>query len=167
MVDDHLLGRIKRSGTIPVPFSGAIRQHANHMVGYYGIARTAQILPHRAFLEAGITIAGSSDYPTTPAEPLTALESMLTRASAVDGVVHGVNQRLTAREALTVYTVGSAAATGEAHLKGRLAPGMLADFTVLDTDIVAHPDRIAAAAVRQTWVGGEQVWAARGEEVTR
>lgn len=167
MVDDHLLQRLTRTGTVAVPFSGAIRQHASHMVKYYGADRTAQILPHRAFLDAGVTIGGSSDYPTTPASPLVALESMLTRASATDGTIHGKDQRLSAREAVTVYTAGSASACGEQHLKGRLKPGMLADFTVLDADIIDEPSAVATASVRQTWVGGRQVWAAPGQDVNR
>jgi predicted amidohydrolase YtcJ len=167
MVDATLLERIKRSGTTPVPFSGAIRQHASHMVEYYGRERTAQILPHKAFLDSGITVGGSSDYPTTPVEPLTALQSLLTRASATDGTVHGADQRLSIREALSIYTIGSAVATGEQHLKGQLKPGMLADFTVLDTNIVENPDSVSSASVVQTWVGGTNVWSARGHGLSR
>lgn len=63
------------------------------------------------------------------------------------------------REALSVYTVGSARATGESHLKGRIAPGYLADFTVLGQDLFATaPDALAAVPVRATWVGARQVW---------
>ncbi|ATL66683.1 amidohydrolase [Nocardia terpenica] len=158
MVDAELLHRIRAADATPVPFSGGIRQHAPQLVRYYGADRATGILPHRAFLDTGITVAGSSDYPTTPAEPLAAIESLLTRASAADGTVLGPEHRISVREALELYTIGSAAATGESHLKGTLTPGMLADFTVLDTDIVAHPDRIGAASVAQTWVGGTPVW---------
>ncbi|MEO6792076.1 MAG: amidohydrolase family protein, partial [Ornithinibacter sp.] len=58
-------------------------------------------------------------------------------------------------------TVGSAASSGEEHVKGRLAPGFLADFTVLDGDLMTvDPEAIGAVRVRETWVGGVRRWAA-------
>ncbi|MFB7328709.1 amidohydrolase family protein [Streptomyces sp. NPDC056190] len=89
-----------------------------------------------------------------------AVQTMVTRRTA-DGRVLGADQRLTVAQTLEVYTAGSAHATGESHLKDRLAPGMLADFVVLgaspfDTD----PDGISEIPVHSTWVGCRQVWSA-------
>ncbi|MEU4842470.1 amidohydrolase [Nocardia testacea] len=166
MVDSGLLERISAANITPVPFSGAIRQHGAQLVKFYGQQRASEVAPHRKFLDAGITVGGSSDYPTTPVEPLLAIESMVTRTCALDGEVLGDDQRLSVREALWTYTVGSAAASGESHLKGRIRPGQLADFTVLDTDIVDRPEAIGTASVLQTWVGGSQVWNRPGQEVS-
>jgi predicted amidohydrolase YtcJ len=70
-----------------------------------------------------------------------------------------VSQRISAREALELYTLGSAYASGEHATKGRLAPGYLADFVVLDEDpLVTEPTRLGAIQVRATYVGGVQVW---------
>jgi hypothetical protein len=115
---------------------------------------------HRDLLDAGITVAGSSDYPCGPIEPLLAIQSCVTRAG-FDGALVGLRQRIGVEESLRVYTTGSAEATGEAHLKGTLTPGRLADFVVLGADPRAvDPATIGTIAVRSTWVGGEQVWAA-------
>jgi len=38
-----------------------------------------------------------------------------------------------------------------------LLPGYAADLVVLDTDIVAHPDRIAGARVEATMLAGRWV----------
>ncbi|WP_439681239.1 amidohydrolase [Embleya sp. MST-111070] len=158
MVDDQLLERIRAAGVTPVPFSGSIRQHGPQLVGFYGADRAATILPHRSFLDAGIVVGGSSDYPTTPIAPLTAIASMTTRATA-EGQVIGADQRISVLEALELYSVGSAHACGEGDHKGRLAPGYLADFTVLDTDIItAGPEGVSEANVLSTWVGAERVW---------
>ncbi len=46
----------------------------------------------------------------------------------------GENQRISPREALALYTTAAAYSTGEAGLKGRLAPGFLADFVVLGAE---------------------------------
>lgn len=159
MVDAQLLKRIHASGVTPVPFGSVIRHHGEQLEHFYGAARTAATLPHRAFLDAAITVAGSSDYPTTPPSPLLGIESMTTRALP-DGRQIGPEQRITPREALEIYTVGSAHASGEAADKGRLRPGQLADFIALDTDILAtEPTTIGRAQVLSTWVGAEQVWA--------
>lgn len=60
-----------------------------------------------------------------------AVQTMVTRRTA-DGRVLGADQRLTVAQALEVYTAGSAHSTGESLLKGRLAPGMLADSGIPD-----------------------------------
>ncbi|MFF4143991.1 hypothetical protein ACFY0A_21815 [Streptomyces sp. NPDC001698] len=52
-------------------------------------------------------------------------------------------------------------ATGESHLKGRLAPGMLADFVALGASpFHTDPDGISEIPVKSARVGGRQVWSA-------
>ncbi|MER7204233.1 amidohydrolase family protein [Streptomyces sp. NPDC000188] len=44
-----------------------------------------------------------------------------------------------------------------------MAPGMLADFAVLDSDpLTADPAELASIGVRETWIGGARAWAAPG-----
>jgi predicted amidohydrolase YtcJ len=118
---------------------------------------------HRELLDAGIPTAGSSDFPCGPYEVLLAMQSCVTR-KATDGTELGLNQRISPEEALALYTTGSAYASGEEQRKGQLAPGMLADFTVLDADpLTVPPDELASIGVRQTWVGANPVWTADGE----
>ncbi|RFS84243.1 amidohydrolase [Actinomadura spongiicola] len=158
VVDAGLVERIRALGVIPVPFGAFISYHGRNLVHHYGPDRAARISPHRAFRDAGITVAGSSDHPCGPLEPLYALRSLTTRR-AQDGTVLGDDQRLTPYEALEVYTAGSAAASGEQHEKGRIAVGGLADFTVLGDDpLTVEPDALAELPVLSTWVGAEQVW---------
>ncbi|WP_242884337.1 amidohydrolase [Actinomadura litoris] len=158
VVDGPLVRRIRDLGVIPVPFGAFVRYHGRNLLDHYGPERAARISPHRTFREAGITVAGSSDHPCGPPEPLYALQSLTTRRS-LDGTVLGEEERLTPYEALEVYTVGSAAASGEQHVKGRIAPGYLADFTVLAEDpLRADPERLAEVPVTGTWVGGRPVW---------
>lgn len=88
---------------------------------------------HRSFLDAGVPVAGSSDYPCGPGEPLAAITSCVERRS-LDGELIGGSQRISVAEARALYTTGSAYASGEEHRKGTLAPGMLADFVELSDD---------------------------------
>lgn len=158
MADLGLMTRIKKAGVTPVPFGGLVRQYGDQLKHFYGDEQAAVTLPHRAFLEAGIEIGGSSDYPVTPASPLHAMQSLATRTT-LNGTVVGDKQRISAVDALSIYSVGSAHATGEAGLKGRLTPGQLADFVVLDKDITTvDPEALAETKVLSTWVGGDRVW---------
>lgn len=160
IVTPEILSAMRRLGVIAVPFGSYVAYHGEKLLAWYGRKRLSRMFAHRAFLDAGIPVAGSSDYPCGPYEPLLGIQSCVTRESA-DGEVLGAEQRITTREALRLYTLGSAFASGEHRSKGRLAPGFLADFTVLDEDLLrVAPDRIASIAVRSTWRAGQCVWQA-------
>lgn len=158
IVDDALVQRMVQSGVVPVPFGAFVRLYGAAILGFYGQQRAEWVCAHRSMLDAGLAVAGSSDFPIVPIDPLLALQSMVTRTT-MSGVPVGASQRLDVEQALGVYTHGSAAAVGQAQRRGRLAPGQIADFVVLDADLtVVEPDAIADVQVTSTWVGGECVW---------
>ena len=69
------------------------------------------------------------------------------------------SERISAADALRIYTASSAAAAGREDELGQIATGMLADFVALDRDITAcAPDDIQRAQVLATFVGGRQVY---------
>lgn len=71
------------------------------------------------------------------------------------------SNRLSRREALTLYTRGSAWFSGEQEEKGAIAVGQLADLAVLSADFFAVPEEEIRAIVSElTLVGGEVVYAA-------
>ena len=158
MTDPATVRRLAATRVVAVPFGQFIHHHGDRLIDIYGRERAARLLAHRSLLDAGVAVAGSSDHPAGPVDPMLALQSLTTRTTAT-GQVLGADERIDARQALAVYTVGSAHATGEATLKGRLVPGLLADFTVLDRDILTvDPATIAETTVRSTWVGARCVW---------
>ena len=68
-------------------------------------------------------------------------------------------QKLTIEQALAAYTTGSAYAQFAEKEKGTLAPGMLADFVVLDRDLTkVPPPEILKTQVLRTVVGGKTVY---------
>jgi predicted amidohydrolase YtcJ len=161
VVDGAIVERMRALGAIAVPFAGYPGYHGGALNRWYGAERTERMFAHRWFLDAGVTVAGSSDYPCGPYQPLLGLQSMVTREGVEDGEPVGPSQRLTAREALSVFTLGSAEAEGTSPLKGRLAPGFLADFTVLGEDPLAiDPHGISQIPVLGTYVGGRCVFQA-------
>lgn len=160
LVDDEIIGRIASLGLVAVPFGSYARFHGDKLEGYYGTERLERMFAHRSLLDAGVAVAGSSDYPCGPLEPLAAITSCVERR-ALDGTSVGPSQRISVAEAVALYTTGAAYASGEEHLKGRLWPGMLADFVELSADpFETAPAEIAGLDVRSTWVGGHRVYAA-------
>jgi predicted amidohydrolase YtcJ len=62
-------------------------------------------------------------------------------------------------QAVQAYTLGAAHASGEAHLKGSLVPGKLADLTVLSLDLFeVDPMAILEVRVELTVLGGKVVY---------
>jgi hypothetical protein len=160
ITDDALIGRIAAAGVIPVPFGAFLGHYGDDLARMYSAERAATVARHASLLAAGVSVAGSSDFPCGPVDVFTALRSLTSRASR-SGRILGERERLDVRRALWVYTVGSATATGEETVKGRLAPGYLADFTVLSEDIRdARPGWADRVRVESTWVGGQRVWPA-------
>jgi predicted amidohydrolase YtcJ len=65
-------------------------------------------------------------------------------------------QKLTIKEAIEAYTVGSAYAEFQENEKGSITPGKLADMVLLSGDILdIDPVKIRDVKVLKTWVGGK------------
>ena len=89
-------------------------------------------MPQRSLIDSGIGYAIGSD--TNGASGLPGLDLFL-------AMIHPVrpSEGIGLEEALMAYTLGSARAEFRDHVKGRLAPGQLADLAVLSVDITAVP----------------------------
>jgi hypothetical protein len=113
-----------------------------------------QLYAFRSWQLAGITVAGSSDAPVITPDPLTGIRDAIVRRTA-GGRVIGPDERLAAREALALYTAGGAFAMHRETEIGSLAPGKLADFTVLDRNpLSVDPEQITDIQVLATVVDG-------------
>ena len=116
----------------------------------------------RSVLDSGAHLAFGSDCPVETLDPLPGIHAAVTRRShdgspGPEGWIPA--QRLTVTEAVHAYTIGAAQASGEAHLKGSLSPGKLADVTVLSRDIFAiEPMEILDSRVRMTIFDGRIVF---------
>jgi predicted amidohydrolase YtcJ len=131
---------------------------------YIGPARHARLYPIRDLLAAGARVSFGSDWPVDPADRFAAIETAVTRqrASEQPGTLPGVlgeSQRLSVAEALRAYTAEAAYQLHREADFGSLAPGLLADFLVLD----ASPFEIARRAISElkvleTWMEGRRVY---------
>lgn len=111
----------------------------------------------RSLIDAGAIPAFGSDAPVELPDPLHGIHAAVTRQRP-DGEPAGgwqPGERTTVAEAIAGFTTGAAYASGEEALKGRLRPGMLADFTALGADPYAvDPSELRDLPVRATAVGG-------------
>src|SRR6184192_2778293 len=124
-----------------------------------GPKRAATSYAWAEFLKKGVTLAFGTDYPVEPVTPFRGLYAAVTRKSEDGKQEYYPAQKLTIEQAIAAYTTGSAYAEFAETQKGTLAPGMLADFVVLDRDLTAiPPGQILGTRVLRTVVGGKTVY---------
>jgi predicted amidohydrolase YtcJ len=126
-----------------------------------GPGRSRTTYAFRSLLDAGARLAFGSDWFVAPPTPLEGIYAAVTRQTLdgkhPDGWVP--EQRITVEEALVAYTGGGAYASFEDREKGIIAPGMLADITVIDRDLrTIPPAEIRQAKIMRTIVGGQIVF---------
>jgi predicted amidohydrolase YtcJ len=114
--------------------------------------------PFGSLAAAGARLAAGSDWPVTSPDPLAAIHVAVNRKDHEHpGEQFLPAEALTAEQAFAAYTSGSAHVN---HLDdtGVLAPGMLADLAVLDSDPFAgDPSEIGVTRVVATYVDGTAV----------
>lgn len=159
LVNPELLARIKALGVIPAPFWTYAHYHGEKWK-FYGQDKMNWMFAHKSFIDHGIRVAGASDYGPGPFEPLMALQSMVTRKD-FSGNVWGPQQRITVDQGLMVATINGAYASHEENVKGSIAAGKYADFTMLEKDPHdVNPDEIKNIRIVRTVVGGRTVFQA-------
>ena len=124
----------------------------------YGKERLESMFAVRSFIDNGITVTQTSDYPPGPYEPMMALQSSVTRTD-MSGNVWGASQKITIEEAFKVGTINGAYASYEEDIKGSLEAGKYADLVVLDEDPTAvDPNTIVDIKIERTMVNGRWVY---------
>jgi predicted amidohydrolase YtcJ len=115
----------------------------------------------RSLLDQGVIIPNGSDFPVEQVNPLISFKSSISRQDA-DGYPAGgwyPAQVMTRDEALKSMTLWPAYAAFQEDELGSLTPGKLADFVVLDRDIMTiAPESILGTEVVATYLGGRPVY---------
>jgi hypothetical protein len=116
----------------------------------------------KEFLQNYVPLAFGTDYPVEPITPFRGLYAAVTRKDEAGATEYFPEEKLPIAQAIGAYTTGAAYAEFAEKYKGTLAPGMLADFVVLDRDITAVPPaEILKTRVLRTVVGGKTVYEAK------
>lgn len=114
-----------------------------------------------SMLRNGAKLAFGSDYPVERPDPWAGWAAAFTRQDANGQPFGGWHpeEAVTREQAWWAYTGGAAYAGFAEDRIGRLAPGLKADFIVIDRDpLLASPTDLRATKVEETWIGGQKVW---------
>jgi len=153
------LARIARLGMVPVTQPGSIAELGDIWYDHLG-ERVHQAMPLRDQLELGIRPAISSDAFVQSYRPLDTIAAAVHRVTP-NGLRVGPDQELSIEEAVAAHTINAARALHLDDRIGSIEAGKLADFTVLDGDLLATPaEEIRHLPVWMTVIGGEVLHAA-------
>ena len=152
---DDQLRRIRALGAI-VTITPNFMYHATTRLGLAELG--AEGTPIRRVLDAGIPVALSSD--NVPVSMFWAMWSALTRYSA-DLDAHLGESFLTRGEVLSLIARTGHMLSWDEDRRGAIAPGMDADFIVLDRDPLTCPeDEIREIRPVRTFLAGDEVYSA-------
>jgi len=125
----------------------------------YGAERVRWSYPAKSYIDNGIIEAAGSDVAVTPISPWWGIWAAVVRKDLQSGQVVAPEERISIEQALTLYTRNGAYAGFEEDRKGALEPDKLADFIIVDRDVLSVPaDEIKDVKVLQTFVGGQSVY---------
>ena len=118
-----------------------------------GKERARWVYPFKTLMKEGVVVAGGSDCPVEPINPLLGIQAAVARRVFPE-------ERISVDEALRVYTINAAYASFEDDVKGSIEAGKLADLVVLpENPLTVKPDKIRDIEVKMTVVGGKIVYA--------
>lgn len=133
----------------------------------FGPERTEYFQPYRTIFDAGVVVGGGSDHmhkigslrSLNPYNPFLGMWTSIVRLPrGLEQPLHP-QQKISRYEAIRLYTINNAYLTFEEKEKGSIETGKLADFIILDRDILECPiDQIASTQVLQTFLGGEKIY---------
>ena len=126
-----------------------------------GLGRLDGAYAWRSLKASGAHLAFGSDTPVESPDPFAGLAAAITREDAKGEPFGGwqPQERVSREEALAGFTTGAAYASFAEGKVGRLAPGLWADFILVDRDpMFATPSELRTTKVLETWVAGRKVY---------
>jgi hypothetical protein len=159
VISPDQFAQYKKLGVIASVQPNHLLTDMNWAIERIGPERAKTSYPWKQFVDNGVRIAFGTDFPVEPITPFRGIYCAVTRQNEAGTKDYFPEQKLTIEQALAAYTTGSAYAEFEEKSKGTLAPGMLADFVVLDRDLTkVAPPEILKTEVLRTVVGGKTVF---------
>ncbi len=132
------LERAARDGIAVVTQPGFLSRMGGSIARGLGNRVRGPVYPGAGALRAGALLAFSSDAPTGPLSPWKGIRHAVDRMGDHGGKI-GPEEAVNRRQALDAYIDGGAQAMRHEEFRGSLAPGMAADFVVLNMDPFAVP----------------------------
>ena len=115
----------------------------------------------QSLIRTGAVVINGTDVPVEPINPIASFYAAITRKT-LDGKPEGgyePKEKMTREQALTASTRNAAFGAFEEKIKGSIAKGRLADFTIFSRDIMEVPEEeILGTSVSMTIVGGKVMY---------
>lgn len=147
---------------VPQPFWFKIDEYYWELaLPYLGKERADRQYPMKSFIDAGVMMASSSDFPVTiPFDPLIAIQRGVTRAtSAEDAEILWPEERVSLEEMIVSYTYNGAYANFLEEETGSIEVGKQADIIVLEHNLFEIPiDEVSKTKVLLTLIDGKEVF---------
>jgi predicted amidohydrolase YtcJ len=133
----------------------------------FGDERLKYFQPYKTLFDCGVAVGGGSDHmqkigslrSINQYNPFLGMWITMTRQPRWSSEPLHPEQRISREQALQLYTINNAYLTFEENQKGSLESGKLADFIVLDRDILNCPiDAVKDTQVEQTFLGGKLIY---------
>ncbi len=115
----------------------------------------------KSLLASGARLAFGSDAPVEVPDVFAGLAAAITREDAAGEPFGGwqPQERISREDAIAGYTTGAAFASFAETRIGRLAPGLWADFILIDRDpLLTTPADLRGTKVLETWVAGRKLF---------
>jgi hypothetical protein len=149
--------RIARAGLIVSTQPGFLWD-GDGWAATWGAEQLAEAMPIRAWLDRGIVVTGSTDWPCIPVNPWPGLVAAGTRVTR-DGDIIGPGQGISLREAVRLQTSAAAWAGYDEALLGSIEPGKAGDLVLYREDPFALAlEDVRAIAPAMTILGGRTVF---------
>jgi len=158
---------IKRMGILTMVQPAWMYLDTAALESHFGKERMKYFQPWRTLFDEGILAAGGSDHmykigslrSVNPYDPFLAMWTVVARKPKWYKGRFNPHQCLTREQAIRLYTSNSAWSMFQEKYVGSLETGKLADFIVLDTDLLTCPeDGIRDAKVLRTYLNGKVVF---------
>ncbi|WP_239985772.1 MULTISPECIES: amidohydrolase [Arenibacter] len=117
----------------------------------------------QSLLKSGIPIVNGTDVPVEPLNPIASLYASISRKTLKGSPEGGyeVGEKMTREQALRSYTLDAAYGAFEEDIKGSIAVGKLADFTIYDRDFMKIDEKdFLKTRINMTIFDGKVVYAA-------
>jgi predicted amidohydrolase YtcJ len=142
----------------------------------YSAYRMASLFPSQSSSSIESKYPGpvlGSDFPVEPPDPFRGMYAAVTRLNPATGTSPDGDmgwypeEALSIEQALLGFTRNAAYGWFKEDLMGAIEVGKLADFVVVDKDVLGGEGKeLRDVVVRETWVGGKRVHPLDLEEVT-
>lgn len=158
-ISDRNIERIRALGG-GIAVQDRMAFQGEYFVNRYGAKQAQRTPPIRRMLELGVPVGAGTDATRVSSyNPFVALYWLTTGKTVGGAALYPEGNRLDRLEALRLYTVGSSWFSSEEGKKGALAPGQLADLSLLSADYFSIPaEQIKHLESVLTIVGGRVVF---------